>query len=129
VVDEKGRCIGVISTTDLVRFMDQGLSAARRPIPSGSCFCLEWEVVDIDSLPLDDVARYMTTNVVTASPSTPMGQLAQIMIDAHIHRVVVVDAEKRALGVVSTTNILAAVAAEDRLEHDNTLTGESGFPA
>jgi predicted transcriptional regulator len=31
------------------------------------------------------------------------------MIDAHIHRVVVVDADERPIGVVASTDVLAAV--------------------
>jgi predicted transcriptional regulator len=33
-----------------------------------------------------------------------------MMMDAHIHRVIVVDSENRPIGVVSSTDILAAVA-------------------
>jgi CBS domain-containing protein len=35
-----------------------------------------------------------------------------MMLDAHIHRVVVVDKERRPLGVVSSTDVLAAVNYE-----------------
>jgi len=33
-----------------------------------------------------------------------------MMIDAHIHRVIVVDEQQRPVGVVSSTDILSAVA-------------------
>jgi CBS-domain-containing membrane protein len=52
----------------------------------------------------------MTTDLVTALPGTPIGDLAQRMIDAHIHRIIVTDAEGRPVGIVSSTDILAAVA-------------------
>jgi len=42
----------------------------------------------------------------------PIGDLANMMIDAHIHRVIVVDSNERPIGIVSTTDILAAVARE-----------------
>jgi CBS-domain-containing membrane protein len=36
------------------------------------------------------------------------------MIDGHIHRIIVVDEERRPIGVVASTDLLAAVAyAED----------------
>jgi predicted transcriptional regulator len=43
-----------------------------------------------------------------------MSDLARMMLDAHIHRVIVVDEQNRPVGVVSSTDILAAVVAEDR---------------
>jgi CBS domain-containing protein len=33
-----------------------------------------------------------------------------MMIDAHIHRVIVVDEEERPIGIVSNTDVLAALA-------------------
>ncbi len=33
-----------------------------------------------------------------------------MMLDAHIHRIIVVDAGRRPVGVLSTTDVLAAVA-------------------
>ncbi len=36
-----------------------------------------------------------------------------MMIDAHIHRVIVVDKDERPIGIVSSTDILAAVAHAD----------------
>jgi CBS domain-containing protein len=40
-------------------------------------------------------------------------ELARAMLDAHIHRVIVVDELQRPIGIVSTTDILAAVANRD----------------
>jgi predicted transcriptional regulator len=43
-------------------------------------------------------------------PETPLHDLARKMIDAHIHRLIVVDKEEKPVGVVSSTNVLAALA-------------------
>jgi predicted transcriptional regulator len=43
--------------------------------------------------------------------NTPIGDLARMMIDAHIHRLIVVDDAGRPAGVVSSTDLLAALAA------------------
>jgi CBS-domain-containing membrane protein len=72
-------------------------------------------MVDPDLLPPDAVARYMTTDPVTARTTTPMRELARMMLDAHIHRVVIVDEHNRPVGIVSSTDVLAAVA---RLEEE-----------
>lgn len=115
VVDAEGRCVGVLSTTDLVRFLDQGPLAARRSFQaSPACYCSDWQVVELESLPIDDVSRYMTTDVVTASPDTSIAEMSCAMLDAHIHRLLITDPWGRPVGIVSSTDILAAVAAESR---------------
>jgi CBS-domain-containing membrane protein len=112
VVDERGCCVGVLSTTDLARWLDYGEQAARRPAPGGRCFCSDWQVIDPDGLPPDPVSRYMTADPVTAAPDARVSDLAKRMLDAHVHRVIITDATGRPVGVVSSTDVLAAVAAE-----------------
>jgi CBS-domain-containing membrane protein len=114
VVDAEGRCVGVISSMDLVRFLDQGARAARPICPGPTCYCSDWQVADLDMLPADAVSHYMTTEVVRVSAHAGIGELARTMLDAHIHRVIIVDVQGRPIGVVSSTDVLAAVAAEDR---------------
>jgi len=75
----------------------------------------DWQQA-VEDAPADEAARYMTTDVVTVEPHTLATHLARMMIDAHIHRVVVTDALNRPIGIVSATDVLAAVAhEEDRL--------------
>jgi CBS domain-containing protein len=69
----------------------------------------DWQKVSND-LPVSAVRRYMTSDIVTVGPETPLTKLARIMIDAHIHRVIVVDEGEKPIGIVSSTDILAAVA-------------------
>ena len=114
VVDNQGRCVGILSATDLVHWLDREGVAARRSFNPSRCVCTEWQVLDLESLPADEVSRHMTTDLVKAERYTPIGELARSMLDAHIHRVVVTDAEGRPVGIVSSTDILAAVA---RLDH------------
>jgi CBS domain-containing protein len=74
------------------------------------CVPTDWQVVNVTRLPTDPVQRYMTTDLATAEPETRIGDLARRMIDAHIHRLIVADEELRPVGIVSSTDILAAVA-------------------
>jgi CBS-domain-containing membrane protein len=67
----------------------------------------------LTNLPVSTVQRYMTGDVVTARPQTELAELVRTMIDAHIHRVVVVDEQCRPVGIVSSTDILAALAYSD----------------
>lgn len=113
VVDDAGRCIGVLSATDFVSWAEKGPGAAKGPSASPGSFHTAWQVVDIDDLPKDRVRSYMTSDPVTVAPATSIGTLAHMMIDAHIHRLIVVDEHDRPIGIVSSTDILAAVARAD----------------
>jgi CBS domain-containing protein len=70
----------------------------------------DWQVVEVEELPTDDVGQFMTADPVLVPPEMPVTELARSMIDAHIHRLIVVDRQRRPIGVVSSTDILAQVA-------------------
>jgi len=111
VIDGRGVCVGVISATDFVHLADVENRNPKRP--AGQCFCSEWQVIELENLPPDEVWCYMTPDPVTAMPETPITDLARMMLDAHIHRLIVTDAQRRPIGVVSSTDVLAAVAYAD----------------
>jgi len=157
VVDERGRCVGVLSAVDFLRWaeedrlavaahdirtcryqMKQRLEAGQEAVActlcEGACplqvmqpatggrriaVCLmphdvlsDWQQVEED-VPEGEVGKYMTADVVTVPPGTPLKDLTRMMIDAHIHRVVVVDEDGRPIGVVSSTDVLAALVREE----------------
>jgi CBS-domain-containing membrane protein len=110
VVDGDGHCVGVLSSTDFVHFVEKGESLVTGPHLRRPCVCSDWQVVDPEILPVDEVSKYMTPDPVTTGPGARLGELAQKMLDAHSHRIVVVDNQHRPMGIVSSTDILAAVA-------------------
>jgi CBS domain-containing protein len=156
VVDERGRCVGVLSAVDFLRYAE-GESAREGPhalqtcryqergslpdgpgavvctLADGACplqderpttagrhinLCrlpnatlCDWQQTYEGGAP-DEVGAYMTRDVVTVGPGERVTELARKMIDAHIHRVVVTDEQGRPVGVVSATDVLAAVARE-----------------
>lgn len=105
VVDDEGRCIGVLSTTDFLHFAEKGKGAP----PTYESVC-SWQIVESQAGSADRVADYMNHDPVCVAPHTTIGDIARMMIDAHIHRVIVVDAVRHPIGIVSSTDILAAVA-------------------
>ncbi len=121
VVDEEGRCVGVLSAADLVHWMDRGKQATKRRGTGASCVCCDWQIDGLDDVPEDEVSRYMTTNVVATGPETRVGELARWMRNAHIHRIVIVDERRRPVGVVSSMDVLAAVARMDCLQEADGL--------
>lgn len=109
VVDEDGRCIGVLSTTDFLHLVEKG----KRPAHPKCDSVHSWQIFEDEVDPQECVEDYMNSDPVTVSPGTHIGEIARMMIDAHIHRVIVVDEIDRPVGVVSSTDILGAVAQAD----------------
>jgi len=109
VVNATGRCVGVLSTTDFLKWVDDG-GSGQTPAQPLLEVCSEAQVIDLELLPRDEVCFHMSTNVVSCGPDLSVTRLARQMLDAHIHRVVVVDFNQRPVGVVTSTDILAAVA-------------------
>ncbi len=112
IVDADGRCIGVVSASDFMRWADKRGPQAPAYRSASDCYCAAWQVFDEveGSLPEERVSAYMTADPVTVPLHTPIRALAQRMLDAHIHRIIIVNEERRPIGIVSSTDILAAVA-------------------
>jgi CBS domain-containing membrane protein len=108
VIDGRGRCVGVVSATDFIHWAED-LREERCRAPQ--CVCADWQVIESANLPAAAVSQYMTADPVTATTTTALADLARMMVDAHIHRVIIVDEQRRPVGVVSSTDILAAVAS------------------
>jgi len=109
VVDDQGRCAGVLSATDFMHWSEKETPACAKAGPETPCVC-EWEVGRLSDLPADRVEGYMTTDPVTVPPGALITELARMMLDAHIHRVIVVDEAGRPVGVVSSMDVPGAVA-------------------
>ena len=112
VVDEAGCCTGVLSSTDFMRWVEK---EDDRPMERCVCsdFLPEWHLESLDAVPTDAVRTSMTSDPVTALPEARIGALARIMLDAHVHRVIIVDEARRPVGIVSSTDLLAAMARMD----------------
>jgi CBS domain-containing protein len=106
VVDSEGRCLGVLSSSDFVTWAGKGGNEVSFLAPWG-------EVINIEEAPDNEIRHYVTAQPVTVAATTPIGELSRMMIDAHIHRVLVVE-DSRPCGIVTSTDVLAAVAGAAR---------------
>lgn len=86
VVDVEGQCIGVLSATDYI-----------------------WH--ERSGTPDDPVELYMSPRVISVHSEQLLLDAAVAMVAHHIHRVVVVDHEQRAIGVVSSLDVVNAVVS------------------
>jgi CBS-domain-containing membrane protein len=111
VVDEQGRCVGMISGSDFV---------VREHVRSGSARSsgeVEYVLVrDVQSEPYhveyvhtDLVSNHMSSAVQTVSTNTTIIEAARVMCGEHIHRLVVLDHAQRPVGVASSLDVIAAV--------------------
>jgi CBS domain-containing protein len=156
VVDVDGRCVGVLSVSDLARWatnrdsppptqpracsyqdkirrlggevslckLSPGSCPIQRPdtLADGStvtecaephCIPTDWQIVELESVPEEDVRHYMTCGAVTVDADTTITDVARCMADNFIQRVVIVDRKDRPVGIVSSSDLIAAVAAAD----------------
>ena len=109
VIDADGKCIGILSSSDFVGWAEAGGAIEEKS--RGVSFLAPWgEIIRLDECEGCIVSRFMTKDPVKAEPSTPIGDIAQMMINAHIHRVLVAKGNQPC-GVVSSIDIVAAVAS------------------
>jgi CBS domain-containing protein len=108
VVNHEGRCVGVLSATDFVHWMDRGHSGPPACAVSPA-FTASWQMPEADSLPDQAVRDYMTRDPIAVAATTPIRELARKMVGVHIHRLIVLDQNGKPVGIVSSTDLLAAL--------------------
>jgi CBS domain-containing protein len=127
VVDGGGRLVGVLTTKDIARsehLDDQGVSTLfARGITSPAVSTADASGFDEEVSPsagfgeqLVGQARigdWMATGVTAVAPDATVGDVCRKMVDEGIHRVFIVE-DNRLLGVVSTMDVVALLAAPPR---------------
>ena len=110
VVDEQGRCMGILSATD---FLQRDADCGDKHAPgSQRCSCRvsrEGGPLRITSPAEDAVADWMTDAVQSISPEASLATAAKIMCAQHVHRLVVLDERQRVSGMISTMDVAAAL--------------------
>ena len=92
-VVEEGEVVGVISQTDLLNARSSELIGAN------------WDRVKVRHL--------MSRPAVTVHMATTVRRAAQLMLDEHIHRVVVVEADGAPVGVLTASDLLRALLPDE----------------
>lgn len=107
VVDEVGAILGVVSQTDLVR--------TRREAPAGvPSYHRDFDDtvrsagLHIEEMDRTRVEQIMTPGAIALDENTPVEKVAKVMIDSHIHRVLITRGDKLA-GIVTTMDMMRAL--------------------
>lgn len=110
VVGSDGRLVGVVSRTDLFRRITQDAKDERRDGHPSFLFDLINENVPTEHQVMPDglltVADFMSESVITATADENVGLVARRIAKAHVHRVVVVDADRKPIGIVTALDFL-----------------------
>jgi CBS domain-containing protein len=109
VVDQEGKVVGVVSKTDLIRRCTEGTD----DIPPAYLFEVLSESADEETSqvmpePLVCVEDFMTEDPLMVGPEVSAAEVARLMFERRIHRVIVADPEKFPLGIITTLDLLGA---------------------
>jgi CBS domain-containing protein len=111
VVDGHDRCVGVVSGTDLLQLALQlGGELEALNTSEGIAHELLIEKLENTGFSSQVVSEVMTHVAVTVQPETTLVAAAAEMIRSRVHRLAVTDAKNKLLGLISTMDIVKAVA-------------------
>lgn len=108
VVDDNNKVVGMISDSDLLT-----RGGMRVTISLKKAADLEYVRGLHESLenPKRSAAEVMTSKVVTVSPDLALGRAARLMVEKHLKRLPVVDADHKLVGILGRLDILNTIAA------------------
>lgn len=113
VLDGKGKLVGIVSEGDLLHRVEAGTERHRswwlRALVHDEALAAEY--IKSHSRKVSDV---MTTDVITASPTTPLHEVAALMEKNAIRRLPILE-NGQLVGIVSRANLLQAVASARQL--------------
>jgi CBS domain-containing protein len=117
VMDGKSRCIGLISATDILNYEREHAESVGDAV-TGQHFnpdTQQWETVSLTAFGLEDfgdvqVQDLMARELIWVSRDTPLQQVARTMLDAKVHRVLVLDDNQHLYGIVSSLDFVRLVA-------------------
>lgn len=110
VVDDNGRMVGVISIHDVIESnYHNNFYLNDRGMPYNNTVLSQHHYDDL-------VSDHMNRVIYTATPDTTVQELAKIMHDNHIHRVIVTEPDSnKPLGIISTFDLLKLLAEKPTL--------------
>ena len=113
VVDDQGKIVGMVSEGDLMHRSEAGTERRHswwlRALTSDDTLAAEYVMAHARK-----VADIMTRDVITASPDTPLHEIATLLEKNSIKRVPIV-MDGQLVGIVSRANLIQAIAS-DRTE-------------
>jgi len=118
IVDGKGKLAGIVTESDLMHRVEAGTERRRswwlEALQGNQTLAADY--VKSHTMKVADI---MTREVITASPETPLHEIAALLERRQIKRVPILSNNGELAGIVSRANLLQAVAtAQPKLELD-----------
>ncbi len=113
VTDSNGHCVGILSASAFVSWVASGHHSGTSVDAFHDCVWSDWQVLEEKVNRKDEAYRHMRAARPLATPETSLPELLRGMAASGTHRVIVVDAACRPLGIVSAANVLAALVHEE----------------
>ena len=117
VLDPRGGCVGVLSVTDILGLEYAQAESATEVEEVGVYFNPDeqrWENMRFaggaDELPDLTVGEVMTTEIVSVSPDASVREVAELMVERRVHRILVLDDRQRLRGLVAALDLVQVVA-------------------
>lgn len=107
VVDERDRCVGILSAMDFVK-REQNV-ATRGALEQSQRRQGPTAMLNVGAYDEERIDGYMTSAVQSIAMDATLIQAAEIMCGAHVHRIPVLDGRARPVGMVSSLDIAAAL--------------------
>jgi CBS domain-containing protein len=114
VVDEAGKLVGVISESDLM-WREKGLDRPPYIMFLDSVIYLQNPAEhdrDLHKVLGQTVGEVMTAGAISITADASLPAAARIMHDKKIHRLPIVDADNRPIGIITQGDIVRAIADE-----------------
>ena len=109
VVDHRGDLIGIVSKTDVLRDLLSGRLVPGLPRTTldflGLADVISGAAEDSEDETFGQVADFMTDEVETVTPDTPITEAARTMTSNRIHRLIVVD-QGEVVGIITSLDLL-----------------------
>ncbi|HKA29061.1 MAG TPA: DUF190 domain-containing protein [Candidatus Binatia bacterium] len=102
VIDDAGRLVGVLGRFDILSSIASGY--ARRTAPRSAQLPQEHRTV----------GEIMERDVPTVAETAPLGDVIERLLDSTVHEVIVVDPERRPVGIITTANVLVRADPAER---------------
>ncbi len=110
VVDSHGHCIGMLSTSDLINLTHE-LDDELQNLGRTSEMKPQWLIEQLaEALGSERVSEQMTPNAETIDQELTVCDAAAMMMRNRVHRLPVIDRNKKLLGIISTMDIMGVVA-------------------
>lgn len=121
VVDDVGRCVGMLTAFDFVRRYAAERDEERAALDGDEYQLVRGsrdEPLEVDSAHPETVAGNMSSGVQSIAQDAPLLDAAREMCAAHIHRLPVLDAHGNVEGIITSLDIVAAIvnAADEQLQ-------------